>query len=511
MASFNYNIDLGGLCKTQLIFCMVLYFVFIALSNQYHNCPSSDFFSSLWKTAPDISISSSTVVSPTNSNDSPTISNDSPTTSAISNDSATISKNSSTISTISNDSPTNLSHLVFGLVGSELAWHQRKAYIESWWRPNITRGFLFLDKEPTAELLPWSGSSPPYRISDDLTTFLKKPDLTAQRIVHGIMEVFKEDHENLRWLVMGDDDSIFFLDNIVEILAKFDHTKYYYLGGRSEFIFSNYWFSFSQGFGGAGFMLSAPLAKALAKDLENCLRRYAHLEAADQTTMSCIADLGVSLTPLQGIHQMDMRGDASGFLSSHPQFPLMSLHHFDMVEPIFPSMDRAESTRHLMKAAKADQSRMLQQTVCHHRQSNWTFSISWGYSVHLYERIMPRSYLQFPIETFETWLPNPTPPHYMFNTRLPSNDSCEAPHLFFFKSIKESPKNYVFTSFSRAWTRGLLPCSSNSAEIITKINVISPETKRTEIDRCECCDVIRVHGRKADVKIRECMTNEIIA
>ncbi|CAA3017603.1 uncharacterized protein LOC111412546, partial [Olea europaea subsp. europaea] len=117
---------------------------------------------------------------------------------------------------------------------------------------------------------------------------------------------------------------------------------------------------------------------------------------------------------------MDMRCDASSFLSSHPQFPLMSLHHFDMVEPIFPSMDRAESTRHLMKAAKVDQSRMMQQTVCHHRQSNWTFSISWGYFVHLYERIMP-------------------------------------------------------------------------------------------IDRCECCDVICVHGRKADVKFRECMTDEIIA
>ncbi|CAA3006149.1 uncharacterized protein LOC111412546 [Olea europaea subsp. europaea] len=507
MASFNCNIDFGGVCKTQLIFCMVLYFVFIVLSNLYPSCPSSDFFPSFWKTAPDISISSRSVVSPTISNDSPTISaisNDSPT---ITND-PTISNDSSTIST---DSPTNLSHLVFGLVGSELAWHHRKAYIESWWRPNITRGFLFLDKEPTAELLPWSRASPPYRISDDLTTFLKKPDLTAQRIVHGIVETFREEHENLRWLVMGDDDSIFFLDNIVEILAKFDHTKYYYLGGHSEFIFSNYWFSFSQGFGGAGFMLSAPLAKALAKDLENCLSRYAHLEAADQSTMSCIADIGVSLTPLQGIHQMDMRGDASGFLSSHPQFPLMSLHHFDMVEPIFPSMDRAKSTRHLMKAAKFDQSRILQQTVCHHRKSNWTFSISWGYSVHLYERIMPRSYLQYPIETFEKWLPNPTPPHYMFNTRLPSNDSCEAPHLFFFKSIKKTPKNDVFTSFSRAWPRRLLPCSSNSAEIITKITVISPETKRTEIERCECCDVIRVHGSKADIKIRECMTDEIIA
>ncbi|KAK4492359.1 hypothetical protein RD792_003164 [Penstemon davidsonii] len=198
----------------------------------------------------------------------------------------------------------NLSHLVFGLVGSENAWHYRKSYIESWWKPNVTRGFLFLDKAPTAGLLPWSQASPPYKVSDDLTVFLNKTDVTAQRIINGIKEAFRElDHENLRWLVMGDDDSIFFLENIVDVLAKYDHTKYYYFGGNSEFILSNYWYSFNQGFGGAGFILSYPLAKALAEDMENCLRRYRHLNAADQTTMSCIADIGVSLTPLKGIHQ----------------------------------------------------------------------------------------------------------------------------------------------------------------------------------------------------------------
>ncbi|CAI9785757.1 unnamed protein product [Fraxinus pennsylvanica] len=482
MGSCKCNLDVSGLCKTLVIFCMILYFVFIALSNQYPNCPASDFFSPFWKTSSSynsISMSSS-VLSPT----------------------------------ISNYSKTNLSHLVFGLVGSEKAWHHRKAYIESWWRPNITRGFLFLDKEPTAGLLPWSGASPPYKVSDDLSKFLNKSDVTAQRIIHGIMETFREDHENLRWLVMGDDDSIFFLDNIVDVLAKLDHTKYYYLGGQSEFILSNYWFSFSQGFGGAGFMLSAPLARALAKDMESCLKRYAHLNAADLTTMSCIVDIGVSLSPQKGIHQMDLRGDASGFLSSHPQFPLMSLHHFDMVQPIFPSMDRAESTRHLMKAAEVDQSRILQQTICHHRQSNWTFSISWGYSAHIYERIMPRSYLQYPIETFKTWGKSPRPPHYMFNTRRPSNDPCEAPHLFFFESIEKPQKKEIFTSFSRAWPRGLLACSStgnHTAEIISKINVFSPATKRSEIDRSECCDVVRIDGNKVDVKFRECMSDEIVA
>ncbi|XP_075521328.1 uncharacterized protein LOC142554549 [Primulina tabacum] len=200
-------------------------------------------------------------------------------------------------------SPTNLSHLVFGIIGSEKAWHHRKAYIQSWWKPNVTRGFLFLDKSPNATLLPWPEASPPFRVSENLTKFLNRSEVRAQRMVHGIMEVFNEDHENLRWLIMGDDDSIFFTENIVDVVAGYDHRKYYYLGGHSETIFSNYLFSFNQAFGGAGIVLSYPLAKALANDMKNCLRRYAFLKSADNTTRACIADLGVNLSPHKGNHQ----------------------------------------------------------------------------------------------------------------------------------------------------------------------------------------------------------------
>ncbi|XP_073318002.1 uncharacterized protein [Primulina huaijiensis] len=419
------------------------------------------------------------------------------------------------ISSRETDSPTNLSHLVFGLVGSEKAWRHRKPYIQSWWRPNITRGFLLLDQTPGITLLPWSPSAPPYKVSDDLTKLLRNTDITAQRIIHGIMEAFREDNENLRWLVMGDDDSIFFVDNIVDVLSRYDHRKYYYLGGQSEFILSNHWYSFSQGFGGAGFILSYPLAKVLAEDMENCLLRYRYTlkPAADLTTMSCIADIGVSLTPLKGLHQIDMRGDISGFLSSHPQFPLLSLHHFDFVDPLFPSMNRYESTRHLMAAAAADQSRMLQQTICYHRENGWSLSISWGYSAHIYERIMPRGFLQFPIETFRPWGRSPRPPHYMFNTRRPSDHPCEAPHVFFFQTVdKKTEHDPVIATFTRAWPRVLPACSgNNSAEFVSKILVHTPPTKRLEIDRSECCDIVRIHDNKAEVKYRECMKNEIIA
>ncbi|KAK6141680.1 hypothetical protein DH2020_024573 [Rehmannia glutinosa] len=447
--SFSFSSG-NNLFKTLLIIsALLIYLIFIFLPNQHPNCSASHFFSPFKTKVIPSSETKTCFVSPT----------------------ITTTTNSSQ----ETNSPTNLSHLGFGLLGSEKAWHNRKAYIESWWRPNATRGLLYLDKNPAGDdILPWSTASPPYRVSNDdlITGFLgeiKPRDPVMIRMVYAIMEVFRElDNENLRWLVMGDDDSVFFVDNIVDVLAQYDHMKYYYLGGQSEFIMSNYWYSFNQGFGGAGFMLSYPLAKALANDMENCLRRHAGLSSADLITM------------------IDLRGDISGFLSSHPKFPLISLHHLDKVDPIFPNMDRFESTRHLMKAAVVDQSRMLQQTICHHRQTNWSFSISWGYSAHIYEKIMPRSHLQNPIETFEPWSSTPRPPpQYMFNTRVPSNDSCEAPHVFFFKKVKKASAG-ILTTYSRAAPRGLPPCwisgGKHSAEVVSEIRVLSPTTQRKEIE-----------------------------
>lgn len=105
--------------------------------------------------------------------------------------------------------------------------------------------------------------------------------------------------------VMADDDSVLFIDNIVEVLSKYDHTKYYYLGSQaSESILSNAFFSFNMGFGGAGLVLSYPLVAALSKTLDGCIKRYPHKWSADFYTYICIASLGVALTPHRGFHQV---------------------------------------------------------------------------------------------------------------------------------------------------------------------------------------------------------------
>ncbi|KAB1220085.1 hypothetical protein CJ030_MR3G005572 [Morella rubra] len=420
-----------------------------------------------------------------------------------------------------NPAPTNISHIVFSIAGSMNTWKYKKPYNEAWWRPNMTRGYLFLDRAPTQEFQPWPSTSPPFRVNEDLNILRIYPRLVPSvqvqvRMLRRIMETFKLGDKDVRWYVMADDDTVLFVDNLVEVLAKYNHSKFYYIGSSSEFIPSNGGLSFEMAFGGAGFALSYPLVEVLATQLDDCIERYVHVDFSDFMLHLCLADLGVSLTHEKGFHQIDLRSDISGFLSAHPPSPFLSLHHIDTIDPIFPSMNRFESINHLMKAAKVDQSRLLQQTICHYRPSNWSFSISWGYSVNVYENIFPQSLLRRPLETFRPWWGNARPSVYMFNTRWTSNDSCEAPHVFFLDSVEHYTQgDQIVTTYFRASPRGLPGCSltgNHSADAITKIQVFSPARMRMEARGRDCCDIVSTANTSvAEVKYRTCMKDEVIA
>ncbi|ESR59390.1 hypothetical protein CICLE_v10017944mg [Citrus x clementina] len=397
------------------------------------------------------------------------------------------------------NSPINLSHIVFVLLGSVNTWKYRKPYIEAWWRKNITRGHLWLDAAPTGELVPWPSSSPAFRVNEDITRLAVNPKSVVQiRMYHSIFEAFRvENNKDVKWYVMADDDTLVFVDNLVELLGKYDHTKYYYIGTNSESIHSNAYISFDMGYGGAGYALSYALVEALASEIDGCIQRYKHLFFSDYISQSCSADLGVDLKIEKGIHQIDLRVDISGLLSSHPSSPLISLHHFDAIDPIFPSKNRSESINHLMKPAKFDQSR---------------------YSAHIYQSIFPRSFLRRPLQTFRPWQKS-RPPFFMFNTRWLSNNPCEAPHVFFLESVIESNNigryHVVVTDYTRSSPSNLPICLSNgnhSANPIHKIQVFSPSTGRKEAGRIECCDVKYVAGEDTvDVKLSACMKGEMLA
>ncbi|PIM99550.1 hypothetical protein CDL12_27955 [Handroanthus impetiginosus] len=122
----------------------------------------------------------------------------------------------------SDTSPTNISHIAFGIGGSILTWENRVQYSDLWWKPNITRGFVFLEKNPDPKIL----SKIQHRVSSDWKKFRRTAGSeSAVRIARVAVDLFRVGLPNVRWFVMGDDDTVFFTDNLVTVLAKYDNRR----------------------------------------------------------------------------------------------------------------------------------------------------------------------------------------------------------------------------------------------------------------------------------------------
>ena len=136
-----------------------------------------------------------------------------------------------------------------------------------------------------------------------------------------------------------------------------------------------------------------------------------------------------------------------GILAAHPLSPLLSLHHFDIIDPIFPGFTKLEAVKHLMKAVKHDPARILQQTVCYDSSSSITVSVSWGYAVQVFEgnRLLP-DLIQVQ-KTFSSWRrkENFFSSLHMFNTRDYLKDSCNNSDVFFFEGVvPDGKRSYTF-------------------------------------------------------------------
>lgn len=62
--------------------------------------------------------------------------------------------------------------------------------------------------------------------------------------------------------------------------------------------------------------------------------------------------------------QFDIYGNAFGLLSAHPLVPFISLHHVDLIEPVFPGRNTRDALAHLGKAMRAEPAAFLQQSFC---------------------------------------------------------------------------------------------------------------------------------------------------
>lgn len=204
--------------------------------------------------------------------------------------------------------PLSLEHIVFGLASSRTSWLKQKEFVKIWWKPDRMLGCVFVDGLPL-ELNHTHDSSllPPVCVSQDSSRFrytYKHGYRSAIRVARIVSETVNLNHSDVRWYVFGDGHTIFFPENLVSTLSKYDHELWYYIGSSSEIYEQNKVNSFDMAFWGAGFAVSAPLAKALAKVLDSCLERYHHLYGSDGRIHACLAELGVGLTPERGFHQV---------------------------------------------------------------------------------------------------------------------------------------------------------------------------------------------------------------
>ena len=207
----------------------------------------------------------------------------------------------------------SLKHIVFGIAGSSQLWTRRKEFVKLWWRPAEMRGHVWLEEEAEEAAAAADNGSllllPPVMVSEDISRFRYTNPTghpSGLRISRIITECFRLGLPTARWYVLGDDDTIFNVDNLVALLHKYDPSQMVYIGSSSESHSANTYFSHSMAFGGGGIAISHPLAEALSSILDDCLDRYPKLYGSDDRLHACISELGVPLTREPGFHQVSI-------------------------------------------------------------------------------------------------------------------------------------------------------------------------------------------------------------
>ncbi|KAF4356989.1 hypothetical protein CsatB_000734 [Cannabis sativa] len=436
-----------------------------------------------------------------------------------------IPRNITTFPTIFSDEKeekTNISHILFGIGGSAKTWNDRRHYSELWWKPNVTRGFVWLDENP--ETTTSSESFMPYRVSGDTSDFkysCSYGSRSAVRMARILKESFELGLENVRWFVMGDDDTVFFTENLVVVLGKYDHNQMYYVGGNSESVEQNVIHSYSMAYGGGGFAVSYPLAAELVRVLDSCINRYHKFFGSDQKVQGCLSEIGIPLTRELGFHQLDIRGHSYGLLAAHPVAPLVSLHHINHLEPLFPNQTRIDSLKRLIGAYEMDPGRILQQTVCYDLKRNWSISVSWGYTLQLYPSLVSAKDLTTAWLTFKTWRTWNLGP-FTFNTRFFSQDPCKNPVFYFMDRVEKTGSDRTSTTYKK---QALTTSDAHQCEhvdyaaalAIHSFNVSAPHFNPelwNKAPRRQCCEIINdgdtTEGGTPQLLIRGCNQYESV-
>lgn len=385
-----------------------------------------------------------------------------------------------------------------------------------------TRAIVWLDQEVNGT---WEKDVPPFKISEDVSKFKFVPSrrITATRISRIVSEMFRLGLPDVEWFVMGDDDTFFLPENVVKVLSKYDYKKMYYIGSNSESHMQNVVYSFNMAFGGGGFAISYPLAEELAQMQDSCLARYPDLYGSDERVFACASELGVTLTKELGFHQLDVLGDAMGVLAAHPQTPLVSIHHLDLIQPIFPGLSKYAAMDHLLEAARVESASVLQQSICYADGHKWSISVSWGYVVQVYKGFLTPRDLETPLRTFSSLKREKGGFGFPFNTRDPPKELCKRPAMFYMKTVKgdvnvtDSAERRLLESVylrreDLKKTRESCEKDLEPLTTVRQIRVIKEPVSNSwfEAPRRSCCNVMAWNEDSIELRLHDCQAGETL-
>lgn len=172
--------------------------------------------------------------------------------------------------------------------------------------------------------------------------------------------------------------------------------------------------------------------------------------------------------------QMDIRGNIFGLLAAHPNTPLISLHHLDHTDPIFPNMTTTKALNHLLQASKFDPHRLLQQTVCYDPWFSWTVSVSWGYAVQVFPNHVFLTDAIRAEKTFGPWKRGHVlAESFGFDTRVRQPDPCRRPVVFYFDGAGLDGDRVVRSKYRRRMSVENCSVDASSPRRIEEVRVVS--------------------------------------
>ncbi|CDY45382.1 BnaC06g42370D [Brassica napus] len=227
-----------------------------------------------------------------------------------------------------------------------------------------------------------------------------------------------------------------------------------------------------------------------------------------------MAELGVPLTKELGFHQYDVYGNLFGLLAAHPVAPLVTLHHLDVVEPIFPNMTRVDALKRLQGPAMLDSAGLMQQSICYDKRRKWTVSVSWGYAAQIFRGIFSAREMEMPSRTFLNWYRRADYTAYAFNTRPVSRHPCKKPFVFYMTTTGVHPITNMTVSRYESHRVAQPECRwkmANPGDLRTVIVYKKPDPYLWDRSpRRNCCRVKSKKNNTLEISVAVCKEGEVV-